>query len=119
MTELGVLLIAMACALSWMGIVAPAILHSLPIDFGLWGVARRKFLGKTHYVWAFGVFSYGLGMFLFSMISKYLEWKLLGDRFSHTSPTHIIVGLLIWLAGGWLFGVFTAPQRNGVDSASE
>jgi hypothetical protein len=56
-------------------------------------------------------------MFLFFAVWKYLEWKLLADRFSFLSPTKSMVSLLIWLVTGWLFGVFSAPSHKG-NSAS-
>jgi hypothetical protein len=55
-------------------------------------------------------------MFVFFTVSRYLESRLLGERFSSfLSPVGITVGLLTWLAVGWLFGVFSAPHREGTD----
>lgn len=113
MTGLVIFLVAIACALLWIGIMAPAILRGfgVPVAFGSRRVDRlNQHLSKTQYVWACGVFSWGLGMFLFFTVLRYLEWKLLGDRFSFAS--YIIVGLPVWVAAGWLFGVFTAPHRR-------
>lgn len=113
-TGLTIPLIAIACLSLWIGVLAPAILRSfsVPIPFGLWRLDRQEFT-KVQYVWAFGVFSWGLGMFLFSTVWKYLEWKLLGDKFSYQSLAHILVGLLIWVLAGFLFGVFSEKHRKG------
>jgi len=110
MMDFAILFIAAACGLLWIGVIAPAILRSLgfPIALGF----RNQHLSRTQYVWAVGVFSFGLGSFLFSIVSEYLEWKLLGEQLSYPSPTHIIVGLVIWPLAGWSFGVITAPRRK-------
>jgi hypothetical protein len=113
-TGLAVFLIAIVSAACWIGLVAPAILRcfGVPIAFGLWRLDRRnQSLSKTQYVWAFGVFSWGLGMFFFSTVADYLGRKLLGA----TSPMHATVGLLMWLGAGWLLGVLNAPRRKRSD----
>ena len=118
MMALATFLIAIVCGLLWMGVVAPAILRAfgVPVAISFWRLDRRnQHLSRTQYIWAFGVFSWGVGMFVFFTVSKYLEWRLLGDRFSYLSPVHSIVGLLTWLAVGWLFGVLSAPHREGTD----
>jgi uncharacterized protein YneF (UPF0154 family) len=69
-------------------------------------------MGTSQYVWAFGVFSWGLGMFLFFTVARYLEWKLLADRFSFLNLRGAIVTLLISLVMGCLFGAFTAPRLS-------
>ena len=117
-TGLGIVLIPIICALFWIGVVAPTILRSfgVPIAFGFWRLGRRnERLSKAQYVWAFGVFSWAGGMFLFLFLHRYLEWKLLGDRFPYPTPRHIIVGLLQCLLLGWLVGVLSSPNRKGTD----
>ena len=101
-----------------MGVAAPAILRGIgvPVAFGGRRLDRRnQHLSRTQYIWACGVFEWGVGMFVFFTVAKYLEWKLLGERFSYLSPVHIIVGLLTWLGVGWLFGALSAPHREGTD----
>jgi hypothetical protein len=120
MIALASFLIAIVCGLLWMGLVAPAILRffGVPVAIGDWMLERRnQRLSRTQYIWAGGVFQWGVGMFVFFTLSKYLEWRLLGDRFSYLSltPVDMIVWLLSWLAVGWLFGVWTAPHREGTD----
>ena len=120
-TALANFLIALACGLVWMGFAGPAILRAfgVPVAFGTWRIDRRnQYLNRAQYVWACGVFRWGLGMFLFFAISKYLDWRLLGNRFSYLSPMRTFGLLLTWLAAGWLFGVFSAPHREDADSAS-
>jgi hypothetical protein len=114
MIGLMVFLVAIVSGVGWIGLVAPAILRSfgVPIAFGLWRLDRRnQSLSKTQYVWAFGVFSWGLGMFFFSTVADYLGRELLGA----TSPIHIIAGLVICLGAGCLFGVLTAPRPKSAD----
>lgn len=53
-------------------------------------------------------------MFLFFVISSYLEWRLLGVN----TPMRIFGILLTWLAAGWLVGVFGARHREEADSSS-
>jgi len=115
MREFVVFLIAVMSALFWVGLVAPAILRrfGVPIAFGAWRIDRRnQSLSKRQYVWAVGVFSWGIGMFFFYAISGYLDWKTLGPS---TSPMHIMVWLLGWLATGWLMRVLSEPLRKGTD----
>ena len=118
-TALANFLIATACGLLWIGFAAPAILRlfGLPVAFGAWRTDRRnQHLTKRQYVWVCGVFGWGVGMFLFFTISSYLDWRLLGDKFSHLSFLRISGEFLTWLAAGWLFGVFSAPHRKHANS---
>jgi hypothetical protein len=118
-TALADLLIPMACAVLWMVFGAPAILRSfgLPVVPGTWRMDRsNQPLSTTQYVWAWGVFRCGIGMFLFFAISRYLDWRLRGDSFSRLSPKLIFGALLIWLAVGWVVGVMGAPYREHADS---
>lgn len=118
MTALAIFVLAIGCGLAWVGLVAPALLRAfgVPVAQGVWRLDRRnQHLSRTQYVWFFGVFAWGLGMFLFFTISRYLEWKLLGDRSAFQHATQLIMSLLVWLLSGWLFGLWTAPPRNGAD----
>ena len=120
MIALASFFIAIVCGLLWMGVVAPAILRSfgVPVAIGARRIDRHnQHLSRTQYIWACGVFQWGVGMFVFFTLSKYLDWRLLGDRFSYLSltPVHMIVWLLSWLAAGWLFGVWIAPHRESTD----
>ena len=100
-----------------MAVVAPVILRAFGVTAAIWGRGQdhRNQLSRTQYIWGVGVFSWGIGMFVFSIVSKYLEWRRLGDRFPYLSPVHIIVMLLAWLATGWLFGLLSARHREGTD----
>jgi hypothetical protein len=121
MTALANSLIGITCGLLWMGFAGPAILRALglPVAFGMWRMDRRnQHLDRTQYVWTCGVFRCGLGMFLYFTISRYLDWRLLGDKFSYLSPRVIFVGLFICLGAGWVSGLFGAPHRTGADSTS-
>ena len=105
-----------------MGFAAPAILRTfgVPVASGMWRLDRRnQHLNKMQYVWGFGVFSWGLGMFLFFTVSRYLDWKLLDDKFSRLSPVRILFYFLIWLAAGWITGIFGAPHRENAHSINQ
>src|SRR5690242_18699850 len=115
MRGLAVFLVAIGCSLLWMGLAAPAILRSfgVPISFGSRRIDRRnKHLNKMHYLWGVGVFSFGLGMFLFFATWKYLEWKLLGQESSPPSAARAILGLLFSVAVGLSWGMWSAPRRK-------
>lgn len=118
MRGLAVFLISVGCSLLWTGLAAPAILRSfgVPISFAPWRIDNRnKHLNKIHYLWGVGVFSFGLGMFLFFTIWQYLEWKLLGQESPHPSAARVIVDLLLCLAAGFSWGIWSAPRRKRAD----
>jgi len=118
MTLLAALIISIACALFWTGVAAPATLRvfGVPVAFGVWRLDRRnRHLSRTQYVWAFGVFSWAVGMFFFSVVFGYLRWKLLGEQFAYPTPRHIAVDLLVCLLMGWVIGVLSSANRNTVD----
>jgi hypothetical protein len=111
-------LTAISCALLWVGLVAPALMRAvgIPLSGGLWRRARRnQHLSKGQYVWAYGIFSYGIGMFLFMTVLDYLQWKLMGDAYMHRDAKHIFINLLIWLAGGCFVGVMAYRHRPDAD----
>lgn len=115
MTFALVFLTAVACAWCWMGLIAPAILRSfgVPLAFGLWRLDRRnQNLSRSQYVWAFGVFSWGVGMFLFWTMAGYLQWRVLSDPSEYPTLRRTIGGVVIWFTTGLLFGTFTAPRRR-------
>jgi hypothetical protein len=119
MTALTNSLIGLTLGLLWMGFAAPAILRAfgVPVAMGIWRIDRHnQHLSMSQFVWACGVFRWGVGMFSYFTITRYLDWRLLGDRFSYMSPKLLLVELAISLGLGWVFGVFSAPLRTGGDS---
>lgn len=111
MTTVANFLIAAACGLVWTNFAAPGILRAfgVPVAFGMWRIERRnQSLNRTQYVWACGVFMWGLGMFLFFETLFYLV----------KTPLPTFRTLLTWLAAGWLIGVFGARHREHADSSS-
>lgn len=114
MIALAILLTSTLAALLWMGVVAPAILRAfgVPMVLGFRRDRRNRYLTRRQYAWGFGVFTWALGMFLFITIWNYLDLRLLGDTLSHPDAFHTIIWLLIWLASGLLFGIFTSPRRH-------
>jgi hypothetical protein len=101
-----------------MGFVAPAILSAFGVAMACacWRLDRRnQHLSERQYVWGFGVFSWGTGMVLFSAILDYLFSKPISYRFSHPTVRHVVIELVVYLAAGWLVGVFTAPKHSDAE----
>jgi hypothetical protein len=111
------LVIAIMGAWLWTSFVAPAIARGfgVPIASG-WRLNRRnQHLSKVHYVWGCGVFAGGSGLFLFVLLRQYLYCILIVGRFPHLSGPNLASRLIICLAAGLVFGIFTAPQRETSD----
>jgi hypothetical protein len=66
------------------------------------GVLRR--LSFNQYVCLLGGLGFGVAMFVASVTDNYLQGKLLGNPASHVSAVWIVFELVLWLAGGCLFG---------------
>lgn len=110
-------LIAVLGAWLWASFVAPAIARGfgVPMASG-WRLDRRnQHLSKLHYVWACGVFAAGSGLFLFITLRQYLCCILIAGAFPRVSGSYLALRLIICLAAGWFFGVFTAPQHEMSD----
>ncbi len=103
-----------ACAgllVLWIAVIAPLILRAVGVPIGLWRVDRRNETLTWHqYIWGVGVFGWGLGMFLFTNLLDYLQWRFSGGLSRHT-PTFIAFSFLTWLAGGLLFGLMSSSGR--------
>ena len=116
MTALSIPFIAILPSLLWTWFVAPVVLRAfgVPMASGpLWKSNRRsQHLSKRQYVWGFGVFAWGIGIFLFFALRDYLSWKLMGDRFSHPTAIRIILELIIFLGAGLTVGLYGAPEHN-------
>jgi hypothetical protein len=107
--------IALLSAWLWTWFVAPAILRAfgVPMVSGQWRWNRRdKHLSKRQYVWGYGVFAWGTGMFLFFVLTDYLSWRMLGDRFSRPTPVRVALELVIFLGAGWTVGAYGAPKHT-------
>ena len=106
---------AIGCMSLWIGLIAPTILRGIgvPLAYGMWRLDRRnQHLTRSQYLWGFGVFSWGLGAFLYATTFDLLSWELLGERGYYSTPLRIIVQLMICLVIGWLVGVFGSPSRR-------
>jgi len=68
------------------------------------GALRR--LSFNQYVCLFGALSWGLAMFVSSVVDEYLQ-TMSGNPASRTSVVWMALGLVGWLAGGCLFGWMT------------
>ena len=114
-TALTSFFIALLSAWLWTWFVAPAILRAfgVPMVSGQWRWNRRnEHLSKRQYVWGYGVFAWGTGMFLFFARRDYLSWRMLGDTFSHPTPARVLLELIIFLGAGWTVGAYAAPEHN-------
>jgi hypothetical protein len=111
------LLVAILGAWVWTSFVVPAIARGfgVPMASG-WRLGRRnQDLRKLHYVWGCGVFAVGSGLFLFITLRQFLCCKLITGRFPPPDEPYLALRLIICLAAGWLFGVFTAPRQEIAD----
>jgi len=105
-------------ALTWIGFVAPTILRAFRVlmAYGWWRMDRRnRHLSKRQYVWSFGVFSMGIGVFFLTALRDYLPWELAGERHSHLEAS-VLIRLIISLAIGWLVTSLTVPQQRISDT---
>ena|SRR5580658_4081723 len=66
-------------------------------------VALRR-LSFNQYVCLLGALSWGFAMFVSSIVDNHLQGTLTGYSAPHKSPVSIAFELLLWLAGGCLFG---------------
>ena len=110
MTGLAVLLGAIGSGVVWIGFVAPTIVRALgvPVAIGFGRLDRKnRHLSKLQWVWAFGAFMWGGGMFLYSTMFDYLSWRVMDDQFSHPRLGHVIVRLVVTVLFGALFVVMT------------
>ena len=110
-------LIAIIGAWLWTSFAAPPITRSLgmPMVSG-WRLDRHnRHMSKRGYVWGCGVFAVGSGLFLFITLRQCLYCELLTKRLPHLSGPTLAIRLIVCLAGGWLFGVLTAPQHEMSD----
>jgi hypothetical protein len=108
-------LMSLLAAWLWAWFVAPAILRAfgVPMASGQWRWNRRnQHLSKRQYVWGYGVFAWGTGMFLLFALRDYLSWKMIGDSFSHPTPARVVLELFIFLGAGWTGGAYGAPGHN-------
>lgn len=117
MLGLAVLLAAVASAVLWISVLAPAIAHlfGVPLAFGFKRRdGKNQQLTKLQFFWGFGVLTWGIGMFLWVTMWDFLEWKLLGDQSSGASlrPAHIGARLVIMLVFGAIVGFWSAPDKH-------
>jgi len=108
--------IAFVPACLWVWLLAPAVLRAfgVPMVYGPWpwNLRHNQHLSKRQYLWGYGVFTFGTGMFLFSALRDFLAWRMRGDLFSHPTPARIVLELVIWLGVGLTVGAYGAPERK-------
>jgi hypothetical protein len=117
MPGLAVMLGAFASAALWMSVLAPSIarLFGVPLAFGFGGLGRKnQHLTKLQFVWGYGTFTWGIGMFLCFTMWDFLDWKLLADQSSGANlrPERIGARLLLMLIGGAILGFWSAPDKH-------
>jgi len=106
------LLIAILIAWLWTGFVARAFVRKFGVPIvSDWRLARQnRPLYKAYYIWGCGVFAVGLGLFLLFTFMQYLCCMLIAGKLPHQGERELAIRLIICLAMGWLFGVFTVPE---------
>ena len=111
------LFVAIVAAWLWTGFAVPPITRSfgVPMVSG-WRLGKRnRHLNKQDYVWCCGVFAVGSGLFLFIMLWQSLYCILVAGRFPHLGGRTLAIRMIVCLAGGLLFGIFTAPRHEMSD----
>ena len=100
---------AFICGALWTGLIAPAlarVLFTVPLAYG-WGrrVGRKNSsLSRRQVVFAFGVFDWGLGMFLLLIVQKFLERALEGKGGPELGWT--IMMAVVCVLMGWTVGAY-------------
>ena len=115
-----VMLGAAVSMMLWTSVIAPVLVRAVgvPMAIGFWRQDRKnRHLNKPQYVWAYGAFGFGLGVFFFLTVWDYLKWKLLADQFSHFNSRQLIVRLAISLSVGLVVGLIR--PRDGEDNSKE
>jgi hypothetical protein len=69
-------------------------------------------LSLSQHLWLEGVLGWGVGIFLYWQVSRYLEWLFEGYPWSRPSPIRVAVDLGAALAFGLVFGWFQWDPRN-------
>ena len=97
----------------WSCAISPLIsrLFSIPARIGFLTTRRNQHLTRLQFIFAIGVFGWGVGMFI-----AWTGWYLLGPALFFVyppSPTlqHILGYLLVWLSAGAVIGMVGAPRR--------
>jgi FtsH-binding integral membrane protein len=119
--SISLLLVAVASLLLWHGVVAPAIMRlvGVPLRGGFWRTdLRNQHLSKGQYVWAFGIFTWGIGMFLFMNVWDYLQWRVIGDTFLRLDAKHVALTFLIWVVAGCFVGFAGYRHRRDAELSS-
>jgi hypothetical protein len=66
------------------------------------GALRR--LSSNQFACLFGALSFGFATFVRSVVDNYLQGTFSGKPAPHTSAVWVVSELVLWLAGGCLFG---------------
>ncbi len=119
MPGLAVWLTAVAAAVLWMSLFAPWFISrhfGATCAFGFWSLDRAESrLTHGQFVWWFGVFTFGVGIFLYGAVFDILRIYLLHEDLS--LATNSLGGSVTALVVGSLIGWISAPrqQRKGTD----
>jgi hypothetical protein len=122
MKELAVPVIAVASTVLWTGVVAPIIARvvGVPMRIGFWGQARKnEHLTEAQFVWAYGVFAFGGGLFLLFRLMDYLQRTLLSDQLSRPSARRVAVQIAAACALGLVCGLVNVRHHNAPPKAEK
>jgi uncharacterized membrane protein len=124
MKEAAVILGAFGALFLWTSVVAPAICRVLgvPMAFGIWRLDRKNSrLSRSQFLWCYGVFSFGMGIFLFNTVFDYLDWKLLSGYPLNNRSVRIVSDFVVSILCGLFFGYWRVnrdpKQRELKDKA--
>lgn len=116
MVFLAILVGAAGSAVLWMSFLAPSIAHlfGAPLAFGFWRLDRKNsHLSKTQFLWWFGVFTFGVGIFLYGAVFDLLRLTLLHEHLSFSRSS--VGGFVIAILGGLLVGLTSAPKGKPIE----
>jgi hypothetical protein len=104
--ELASFLVGFVAAFVWFALVAPLIARAcgVPLPFGLaW--RRQQGLSLKQRVIAFGIWQYGIAMFLYFEVVDYFDGRFGMNR-------RIVINLIVCLILGALVGFFSARSAE-------
>jgi hypothetical protein len=100
----------------WIDLIAPLIARAfgVPYKFAFWRTDRQNMhLRRWQYLWFVGVSGWGIGMFLFTTLWDFLQWKFLGEKAMDRSIGYTLAHLGVWLVSGALFGYVSFRGEDG------
>lgn len=108
-------IIGIGCPLLWAFLLMPLLARVFGLRMKMAFVREPRsnnHLSRLQHVFAWGVLSWGLAMFLFLVILESGDSLLTMHPFAHTNPVRVAYALSICVISGALFGVWDAPKSR-------